>query len=294
MPLGVGAVLVTSDDFVILGRRSALVGELKGYVDLPGGHPEPSAVNIERIFSVRKDRAKEGRRQEESETQSNEHYDCGNKKKKREPRDRENEELGADDIAAKRELFKSITAEIEEEFGVRKSEMRNPLLIGLASNAFSQGRVTVEFAVGCGLSLSELRDRYEREPPEEGEEMSEVFGIRKEDVIDFCQSILPSNGKNGNGIKEEERDILLRVGEQWKGTGPRYVGENHTSEMGIRTEGGHRKGKEERNGGAKGMEVGIKEGGESVGIKASELTPNALVGLFLWSNILKGTDGAGW
>lgn len=40
-PLGVGAVLVTADDFLVFLRRSRQVAEAPGLVDVPGGHPEP-------------------------------------------------------------------------------------------------------------------------------------------------------------------------------------------------------------------------------------------------------------
>ena len=40
-PVGVGALLLTSDDHVVLIKRSMKVGEEKGKLDLPGGHPEP-------------------------------------------------------------------------------------------------------------------------------------------------------------------------------------------------------------------------------------------------------------
>ena len=39
--LGVGALVETSDHFMILLRRSAHVGEAVGLWDIPGGHPEP-------------------------------------------------------------------------------------------------------------------------------------------------------------------------------------------------------------------------------------------------------------
>lgn len=40
-PLGVGAILCTDDDQVVLIRRSQRVAEAGGLLDIPGGHPEP-------------------------------------------------------------------------------------------------------------------------------------------------------------------------------------------------------------------------------------------------------------
>lgn len=43
-PLGVGAVLVTSDGQVVMLRRSQRVAEAAGLLDIPGGHPEPKVI----------------------------------------------------------------------------------------------------------------------------------------------------------------------------------------------------------------------------------------------------------
>ncbi|XP_008837182.1 uridine diphosphate glucose pyrophosphatase isoform X2 [Nannospalax galili] len=47
-PLGVGAALITADDFLVFLRRSQQVAEAPGLVDVPGGHPEPQ-VNLPRL-----------------------------------------------------------------------------------------------------------------------------------------------------------------------------------------------------------------------------------------------------
>ena len=41
-PLGVAAVVATSDGQAIFQRRSRWVAEEAGKIDVPGGHPEPS------------------------------------------------------------------------------------------------------------------------------------------------------------------------------------------------------------------------------------------------------------
>lgn len=43
-PLGVGAILCTADDKVVLIRRSQKVAEAAGFLDIPGGHPEPKVT----------------------------------------------------------------------------------------------------------------------------------------------------------------------------------------------------------------------------------------------------------
>uniref|UniRef100_A0A7S2R9A6 Nudix hydrolase domain-containing protein n=1 Tax=Mucochytrium quahogii TaxID=96639 RepID=A0A7S2R9A6_9STRA len=40
-PLGVGAMVISEDNKLVMIRRSNSTGEYQGYLDLPGGHPEP-------------------------------------------------------------------------------------------------------------------------------------------------------------------------------------------------------------------------------------------------------------
>lgn len=42
--LGVGSVVVTADDYLLLVRRSCEVAEGQGLIDFPGGHAEPKAL----------------------------------------------------------------------------------------------------------------------------------------------------------------------------------------------------------------------------------------------------------
>ncbi|XP_078004766.1 uridine diphosphate glucose pyrophosphatase NUDT22 isoform X2 [Phascolarctos cinereus] len=46
-PLGVGAMLATSDGFLVFLRRSLRVAEAPGRIDVPGGHPEPQEIRDE-------------------------------------------------------------------------------------------------------------------------------------------------------------------------------------------------------------------------------------------------------
>ena len=39
--VGVGAITLTTDGFVVLVRRASWTGEGAGMIDRPGGHPEP-------------------------------------------------------------------------------------------------------------------------------------------------------------------------------------------------------------------------------------------------------------
>ena len=39
--LGIGAITVTNDGYIVLMRRASWTGEGAGKIDRPGGHPEP-------------------------------------------------------------------------------------------------------------------------------------------------------------------------------------------------------------------------------------------------------------
>ena len=53
--LGIGALTITSDDQVILMKRSSLTGECPNQFDRPGGHPEPdNALKV--LLSLASDR----------------------------------------------------------------------------------------------------------------------------------------------------------------------------------------------------------------------------------------------
>ena len=49
--LGVGNLVITKDQFVVLIRRSEHCGEAQGLLDVPGGHPEPQ-VNIYTLLTL--------------------------------------------------------------------------------------------------------------------------------------------------------------------------------------------------------------------------------------------------
>ena len=44
--LGVGALVQTADDYMVLIRRSQHCGEAVGLLDVPGGHPEPQVSRV--------------------------------------------------------------------------------------------------------------------------------------------------------------------------------------------------------------------------------------------------------
>ncbi|XP_051506158.1 uridine diphosphate glucose pyrophosphatase NUDT22 [Myxocyprinus asiaticus] len=139
-PLGVGAVMATSDGEVVLLRRSQKVAEAAGLLDIPGGHPEPKmvcqGVNEE---SIRVDLL-----------------------------------LGKERVIVS-EIFSSVCAEISDEVNVPLSSLSKPLFMGIALNHTSAGRPSAEFYVRCSLTTEEVRDFYRRGGPEAHESTDILF-----------------------------------------------------------------------------------------------------------------------
>lgn len=119
-PLGVGAMLITADDFFVFLRRSRQVAEAPGLVDVPGGHPEPQAV-------------------------------C--------PGDSPLHKNLPGELVV-HELFSSVLQEICDEVNVPLSTLSQPLLLGIARNETSAGRASAEFYVQCSLTSEQVKKYY--------------------------------------------------------------------------------------------------------------------------------------
>ncbi|XP_076861992.1 uridine diphosphate glucose pyrophosphatase NUDT22 isoform X2 [Brachyhypopomus gauderio] len=154
-PLGVGAVLVTSDGYVVLLRRSQRVAEAPGLLDIPGGHPEPKTV------------CKEVREEAIS-------IDL----------------LKGCERAVVAEIFSSVCAEVRDEVNVPLSFLSSPVLMGIALNHTSAGRPSAEFYVRCYLTMEEVKDFYSHGGPEAHESTDVVFLKRAELLqLDECASL---------------------------------------------------------------------------------------------------------
>ncbi|XP_060742832.1 uridine diphosphate glucose pyrophosphatase NUDT22 [Tachysurus vachellii] len=139
-PLGVGAVLLTSDGQIVMLRRSQRVAEAAGLLDIPGGHPEPKAV-------------------------------CQGVKE---------EDISVDlmqgcERAVVAEIFSSVCAEVRDEVNVPLGSLSAPVLMGIALNHTSAGRPSAEFYIRCTLTMEEVKDFYLRGGPEAHESTDIVF-----------------------------------------------------------------------------------------------------------------------
>ncbi|XP_069500960.1 uridine diphosphate glucose pyrophosphatase NUDT22 [Ambystoma mexicanum] len=159
-PLGVGALVHTSDDHFVFLRRSQEVGEAPGLIDIPGGHPEPKAV----VAGVPE------------------------------------ESIRLEDLSEElvvQELFSSVLGEIRDEVNLPLQVLSQPVLLGIARNTTSAGRASAEFYVRCSLSSEQVQQYYLIGGPEAQESTSIVF-IKRQDILrleeneDFWKELCPS------------------------------------------------------------------------------------------------------
>ncbi|XP_062951504.1 uridine diphosphate glucose pyrophosphatase NUDT22 isoform X1 [Cynocephalus volans] len=155
-PLGVGAALATTDDFLVFLRRSWQVAEAPGLIDVPGGHPEPQAL---------------------CPGDSPQHKDLPGE-------------------LVVRELFSSILQEICDEVNLPLLTLSQPLLLGIACNETSAGRASAEFYVQCSLTSEQVKKHYLSGGPEAHESTGIIFvetqNVRRLQETEMWAELCPS------------------------------------------------------------------------------------------------------
>ncbi|XP_018013535.1 uridine diphosphate glucose pyrophosphatase NUDT22 [Hyalella azteca] len=138
--LGVGILLLSSDDQLLLLRRSMWTGEAAGKWDRPGGHPEP--CNVPELASS-------------LEHSSPSQTDAGVNMEELSP-----EKLRVNDSILK-EVWGSIIGEAVDEAGIPATELTPPQvsLLGLCLQADLGDRPSLEFYVRSSNVLADLGDR---------------------------------------------------------------------------------------------------------------------------------------
>ena len=120
-PLGNAAIVETTDEQIVLLKRSGNVGECPHTVVMPGGHPEPEMVGVRTMAGW-------------------------------EDRSNNNDEEDADwskDIA--KELFDSMIREVVEETGIPQNNLGNVLCIGFTRRVLNH-RPDIIFYIPCIIS----------------------------------------------------------------------------------------------------------------------------------------------
>lgn len=143
--LGVGSLVHTADDFMILLRRSAHCGEAVGMWDIPGGHPEPQEL-------VGKAKIEEIQVESLSE------------------------------CAVVDEIFNSTLREICDEVNLPNNTLTDPVLMGVARNTTSAGRPSSEYYVRCNLTSKEIQQLYNKGVHAEAEESTSIMFIPISDL----------------------------------------------------------------------------------------------------------------
>ncbi|KAF0698679.1 Aste57867_10720 [Aphanomyces stellatus] len=137
--IGVAAALVTNDNMVCFLKRSNNVGAYPNMMDVPGGHPEPEAIQIT------------------SESM---------------PSTRDGDE--ATNARCVDAFFDSIVAEIHEEVNVPRASLAAPRLLGVTLQGVAE-TPSFAFLVPCLLPSAAVRGLYAQGPQDQYETTQLVF-----------------------------------------------------------------------------------------------------------------------
>ena len=200
-PVGVGAMVSTTDDYIIAFQRSETVGEFPGYLDVPGGHPEPKEVGLDlnylntegttnKIkFTIVQDKGIDEnyiKREEEEEDNSTTTTATTNNIK----------EQIVTMKSLLNELFNSITMEVNLEINIPLKHLTPPKLIGIfRQTGTPNGRGSICFAMECNLSSNEVKEYFAFGPQEKDESTGELIFIPKKDVLSGAYN--SNNGQDG-------------------------------------------------------------------------------------------------
>ncbi|KAK6181529.1 hypothetical protein SNE40_009364 [Patella caerulea] len=161
-PLGVGSLVVTSDNYVIFLHRSKYCGEAPNLWDIPGGHAEPEELVGKKHF---------------------EEIDLTSMKPE----------------AVVDEIFSSIIREIRDEVNIPESSLSKPKMIGIARNITSASRPSIEFYVQCYKSSSEILSLYKQGSQAEADESTNIKFVPLNRVVkleendaEFWNELAPS------------------------------------------------------------------------------------------------------
>ncbi|KAL8564539.1 hypothetical protein ACOMHN_003297 [Nucella lapillus] len=161
-PLGVGAFVVTSDDCVIFLKRSLHCAEAPGMWDIPGGHAEPQEL----VGDLPVDQI---------------------------------DVCQMEPAAVAREVFHSILREVRDEVNIKEEHLSQALLMGIAKNPTSGGRLSLEFLVRCGVTKRQVLDCYNQGSQAEAEESTSIMLLPVSAVVSlqtkdphFWEQVAPS------------------------------------------------------------------------------------------------------
>ncbi|XP_052058476.1 uridine diphosphate glucose pyrophosphatase NUDT22-like [Mytilus californianus] len=148
--LGVGALLLSSDNYVTFQMRSLDCGEACGMWDIPGGHAEPKEIVGKKPMS----------------------------------------EIEIDDIDPEKitnEIYDSILREVVDEVNIPMNCLSDPLLMGICRNNTSAGRPSAEFLIRCSLKSNEIRELYLQGNQAEADESTCIRLLPLDEVLNMTE-----------------------------------------------------------------------------------------------------------
>jgi len=162
---GVGGIVVTQDQYVVFIQRSEHVAEYANYLDIPGGHPEPSKVagceGPAWVYEA----------QEENETT-----------------------IKSQDVVE--EIFQSVVEEIYEEVNIPRDALSNLLLLFIMRQTANCGKPSAAFSIDCRLTSAEVKRWYDQGPEDAYESSSlvlvQVAELLNMNVQDMRKSMTPA------------------------------------------------------------------------------------------------------
>jgi len=176
--LGCEAVLSTSDDHIVLIRRSLEVAMFAGYYNGPSGHPEPAKMPASTELS--------------KGTSSLSVADAAVDRRQR---------LGSNGaLAAVQELFGSVLDETVEETGIPRDALGNPLLIGAMQDA--QGKPDLIFSLTTTLSAAEVRAIYAQGTHAESWESDRLVALPWAEVLHLLDSTRAESSDDSDGTNK--------------------------------------------------------------------------------------------
>jgi hypothetical protein len=166
--LGVGGIVVTKDNYIVLIKRGENVAEYPAYLDIPGGHPEPSKV------AGCQSSAWEYNEDDDSKFI--------------------NENINMRDVV--KELFQSVIEEIYEEVNIPRNNLLDLKLLFIMRQTEPLGKPSATFQLNCNLTSIEIQQYYNQGPEDasetEGLVMVEVEKIRCMNVSEMRLEMTPA------------------------------------------------------------------------------------------------------
>ncbi|TRY80482.1 hypothetical protein TCAL_02979 [Tigriopus californicus] len=159
--IGVGAVTLTKDDFVVLVKRAGWTGEGAHKIDRPGGHPEPDLV-WEAVNGPSK-----------AHSSPSGCLDLSLYSK-------------LDSALVLSEIFQSPCHELRDEINIPIEDQSPPELLGRILSTQAGGRVSLDFLIHLQLDRYEVQSRYAKGTQSEADESENLIFIPVVQVKDWC------------------------------------------------------------------------------------------------------------